>query len=45
MAWGVYRLIPLAGLYAEILQWVGELGIFLKVQLQAASGGALEDNV
>ena len=36
-----------AGLYAEILQRGDELGKFKKegVQLQAASGGALEDNV
>ena len=35
------------GQYAEILQKGGELAVFLKegAQLQAASGGALEDSV
>ena len=40
-------ILACTGLYAEILQRGGELGVFKKegVQLQAASGGALIDNV
>ena len=37
----------MTGMYAEILQRGDELGVFKKegAQLQAASGGALDDNV